>query len=321
MKLNKMHLMRGREGTVGMTPEDCDDIWLLYNLIQPGDEVETVTFRKVALDSNSSSASGKDVTKKIRLVLSLEVSKVDADLTAPGLRVAGRNTKPTEHVKLGAHHTLDIEPDRSLKLTKPKWDRLSLQLIREASNPTGKCLVAAVVAQATVAHVCTIDQGVVKVRERLDGLSANDRRFAGSSKADANWEKYLERINESLDAHFDIARLKCLIIAAKEAELRDQLHARLLKKDKYREYKGKLLKLPASSGQPSALEALLKEPKVADVLADTKSAQDVKLMDTVHRMLQDNDEHRVCFGDYRHLMAAARRGAVKDLLLLDRIFR
>lgn len=32
-------------GWIYLTPEDSDDIWTLYNLIGPGDEVEAATMR------------------------------------------------------------------------------------------------------------------------------------------------------------------------------------------------------------------------------------------------------------------------------------
>lgn len=35
----------GCEGWIKVTPEDSDDIWCLYNVIAPGDEVEAVTMR------------------------------------------------------------------------------------------------------------------------------------------------------------------------------------------------------------------------------------------------------------------------------------
>lgn len=42
---NWKHFINGPETTLNMTPEDADDIWALYNLISPGDEVEAVTLR------------------------------------------------------------------------------------------------------------------------------------------------------------------------------------------------------------------------------------------------------------------------------------
>ena len=57
------------EGVVSVTPEDADDIWVLYNLIVAGDRVECATMRKVLQED-----SGGEVvaSQKIRVVLAGE---------------------------------------------------------------------------------------------------------------------------------------------------------------------------------------------------------------------------------------------------------
>ncbi len=45
MKGKWRHLDRNKGGYVRLTPEDTDDIYALYNIIAPGDEVESMTIR------------------------------------------------------------------------------------------------------------------------------------------------------------------------------------------------------------------------------------------------------------------------------------
>lgn len=45
MKGKWKHLERNKSGSVSLTPEDTDDIYALYNIISPGDEVESITIR------------------------------------------------------------------------------------------------------------------------------------------------------------------------------------------------------------------------------------------------------------------------------------
>ena len=51
------------------------------------------------------------------------------------IRLSGRNLTENEHVKLGAHHTLQLEPNRTFQLHKAAWDGLDLARIREACDP------------------------------------------------------------------------------------------------------------------------------------------------------------------------------------------
>jgi protein pelota len=82
---------------VRLQPEEAEDIWHLYNLLQPGDRVQAVTVRKVT----SESASGERESERVRLKLTLELEAVDYDAAAAQLRLRGRNATECEAVKLG----------------------------------------------------------------------------------------------------------------------------------------------------------------------------------------------------------------------------
>ncbi len=60
------------------------------------------------------------------------------------LRVRGRNLSESEHVKLGASHTLELEPNRPFTLYKAAWDALDLDRVEQATNPQLSADLAAV---------------------------------------------------------------------------------------------------------------------------------------------------------------------------------
>ena len=49
-----------------------------------------------------------------------------------------------EHVKLGAYHTLELEPHRAFTLEKPCWDALDVERIKQACDPAASADLAAV---------------------------------------------------------------------------------------------------------------------------------------------------------------------------------
>ena len=51
------------------------------------------------------------------------------------IRLNGTNQTPSEHIKLGAHHTLEVELHRPFTITKDCWDKLDLLRVRQATNP------------------------------------------------------------------------------------------------------------------------------------------------------------------------------------------
>jgi stalled ribosome rescue protein Dom34 len=59
------------------------------------------------------------------------------------IRLKGRNLTESEHVKLGAYHTLELEPGRSFMLHKALWDGLDIERIRTATDPQASADLAA----------------------------------------------------------------------------------------------------------------------------------------------------------------------------------
>ena len=50
----------------------------------------------------------------------------------------------TEHVKLGAYHTVELEPQRPFTLEKQAWDAIDIERIRQSTDPALSADLAAV---------------------------------------------------------------------------------------------------------------------------------------------------------------------------------
>ena len=179
MRCSKHALNKNYEGTIHFTPDDADDIWTLYNLIEVGDRVESPTSRKVVVGESGSS----DTHKRITLVLAVDVEKSEVDLHNGILRVNGKNVKENQWVKLGSYHTIEIEVGNWVKIWKAKWDRLSLQLVKNASNISGKFQVGAIILQKGVAQT---------------GNISSDQKFHSFASISANFPKR-KRVFDTLE--------------------------------------------------------------------------------------------------------------------------
>ena len=58
------------------------------------------------------------------------------------------------YVKMGAHHTLEMELHRAFCIEKDDWDLICLERIDDACDQTKKADAAAVVLEPGLAHVC-----------------------------------------------------------------------------------------------------------------------------------------------------------------------
>jgi protein pelota len=93
----RRHLRRDREGWIRVTPEDSDDIWALYNIIAPGDEIEAMTMRRVVQENTAGNVVD---SQKVKVLLAVVAEKIDVDIKGASLRVNGKNVRENRHVKV-----------------------------------------------------------------------------------------------------------------------------------------------------------------------------------------------------------------------------
>jgi len=152
------------EGVVRLRCEDGEDLWHAYNLIEAGDRVRCTTLRKVT----KSSSTGSVTSNKMRLTLTLAVTRTEFDAEGGVLRVTGRNAESNPHVQMGAHHTLDIEENRDFSIEKRCWDAVALDRIDMASNPDRTSEVAIMVMQPGLAHLCLLKGQLTILKARIE---------------------------------------------------------------------------------------------------------------------------------------------------------
>lgn len=114
------------------------------------------------------SSTGSTTSNKIRLNLTIQVERVQFDPDTCVLRLSGRNRQETEHVKMGAYHTLDLELQRNFTIQKAVWDTVVLDRLEEACDPVKQAEVAAVVMQPGLANICLLTGSMTIVRQRID---------------------------------------------------------------------------------------------------------------------------------------------------------
>ena len=117
----------------------------------------------------SESATGSTDSKRIRMNLTIQVKKVvfsavageddanendaqpstSAAAGAGGstLHISGPVSSESQHVKLGAYHTLDLEAGRDFTLIKAEggWDSIGTDRVHEATQEAGGAEVAAII--------------------------------------------------------------------------------------------------------------------------------------------------------------------------------
>ena len=176
MKVVSRHIERDGSGSVTLVPEEDEDMYHLFNLIEEHDQVRAPAVRRV----QSESSTGSIESHRVRVTLTIEVSKtafdatgstapldpaqatdagtgtpaLDASAGALGggsggegatLQVAGKVVSENKHVKMGAFHTLDLECNRQVTIIKDSWDSIHLERLTDSSDVGQRAEVGAVV--------------------------------------------------------------------------------------------------------------------------------------------------------------------------------
>src|SRR5512136_2215019 len=96
-----------KHGEIKLLPENLDDIWHLYNIIEIDDLVKAVTFRTTEDDKDDKIRSKKSEKKPMKL--GITVSEVKFHEFSDRLRIHGTIVEGLQD--LGAYHTLNITAD------------------------------------------------------------------------------------------------------------------------------------------------------------------------------------------------------------------
>ncbi|KAK3226676.1 hypothetical protein Dsin_006538 [Dipteronia sinensis] len=310
MKLFAKKIGINQPGTVKITPEEPDDLWVVYNLISPGDVVVTDTTRKVS--HPTASGKGKGSTR-VTIKLEIRITNVDYEKDSSILRVKGRNVSQNEHVVVGAFHTLELEQNKQFDLTKKVWDSNSIDALREGRDKSSVADLAVILMHQNLARLYLVGGKTTKLCENVED-------FSTSNKKDSN--KFFENLFRAFVKHVDFDAVKCVVIGSPGSvkdEFRSYLltEAQELKIKRIEENKSRILVM--GTAKNVSLEGFLKDNAVMNLIKGTKAALEIRVYNEFSDMLSSNPD-RACYGP-KNVETAHDLKAIDTLLITDDLVR
>ncbi|XP_075240387.1 protein pelota-like [Convolutriloba macropyga] len=308
----------GQPGEVKLSMEGIEDLWHMYNIIAPGDTIKCKTSRKVAQQSDT----GSSKSQRITMTLTIAVISVTYDFEVAQLAIKGKNVEKNEHVRLGAHHTLDLRLNDFFTLGKDEWDSISVERIEEACNPDNTAELAAVTMQDGLAYVCLITPSMTLTKQKVEVNIPRKTPGMTSAKEKAII-RFHEQVLQAMMTHFNFAVLKCVIIASPgfvKDDFMKYVQAQIAAdKCPLNEHKGKFVLVHSDSGYKHSLNELLNDESLANRLSDVKALKEVRALDNFKKQMVSNEE-RAIYGP-KAVLRAAEAQAVEELLVTDTLFR
>lgn len=316
--LKKTISAKDGSGTVLLRPDTDEDLWAAFNLLQEGDLVRCTTIRKVV----KTGATGSTTSSKKRMMLTIAITKIDFDTDVLEVRLSGTTQSESEHVRMGAFHTLTLEKHQNFSIEKDCWDQIFLETLDEAANPERQAELAAVVMQPGLAHVCLITGSLTVAKGKIEKNIPKKR--TGSSQQSKATTKFFEAIYQSILRHIDFEKVKVLLLASPgfvKDDFFQFLQAEAVRRDDktITQNKGKIVLCKSSSGHKHALDEVFSDPAILAQITETKVAKEVDILNTFMRTM-DTDPDRAYYG-YYHVSQAHEALAIESLLVTDSLFR
>lgn len=321
MKQIKRKLEKDQSGDITLCPEDSEDLWYCYNLVQVGDQIEAKSMRKIAKLGKDGLPKGDSFRKLVKL--RLKVDNVEFDPEGGSLRIKGPVTEDTEDVSAGTFHTFSLELNRNFRLFKEEWDLISLEIVDNAIDPENKAEVGAVVMQEGLANICLLTENMTVLRQRVE-LSIPRKKRGDNTGYEKGVKRFYDTVYNTMMRNLTIDKLKAILIASPGFVAKGfydyifekavvEANKPLLKS------KPKFLVTHSSTGHIHSLEEIMRNKEVLQQLAETKYARETAALDKFFKSLND-DDGKAWYGP-KHVEAAIERGAVATLLVTDTLFR
>jgi len=152
-----------KHGEIKIIPQNLDDIWHLYNIIEEGDLVRAVTFRTD--EQKDDKIRSKKASKK-RMKIGLRVREIKFHEFSDRLRIHGTIEEGPQD--LGSFHTINVDAEKMDKITivKEEWKHHQLKRLDEAVKLSKQPLVLFVAIDDETATLAILRQsGIQKIAD------------------------------------------------------------------------------------------------------------------------------------------------------------
>jgi protein pelota len=158
-----MHL---KKGFVKVVPQSLDDLWHLYNVVYPGDQVFARTTREVKVQGEYSRPKEG---RRVMVTLGIKVENVLWDRSLNRLRVHGVITDIPEDIGgRGSYHTLNITVDQPTTIVKSKWLKHQVDRLNKATKIEDPLILLAAIDDEEYAVAILRQYGLdVKAEKRV----------------------------------------------------------------------------------------------------------------------------------------------------------
>ncbi|SCU71969.1 eukaryotic peptide chain release factor subunit 1, putative [Trypanosoma equiperdum] len=299
-----------------------EDLWHLYNLVLPGDQVRTNTRRKVVKETSIGSQAAEVRT------ITLQLQVRNTEFSPDELRVQGVNVKENECVKLGAHHTLSVHafPPQDVVILKDEWNDVFAARLKEACDNESRADTVAVLMNSGTASVLLVTPSFMYTKAKIEVSIAKKHKNDGTAR-DRSIQRFFKQVLDALCMHVDFDKAKLILICS-PAHVREEFkayveaamaHSEAMAMRNLRKNFSKIVLIKVRDNTNDALREAFADPNIANQMESTRCRDEIKVWQDFQKTM-DEDPDR-CVYTPQMVYRAAMLGAVGKLMVSDVVFR
>jgi protein pelota len=307
-----------QQGYVALIPETVDDLYVLYNLILPEDQVKTRTLRRIRLNEEEGRS---DKGERVPMVLTLNVEDVKFHEFAIRLRIKGKIIAgPEDLISFGSYHTFNIEIGTLLTIIKESWSAVDRSRIEEAVKKTtsAKVLIISIDdSEATIAAVSAFSSSVIAhFRERIPKKGGGKEKLR-NELIGKFFSKIVFAIEDAITNKYPDTKV---IVLAGPGFTKNNFYQHLKTiKNQVKIPVDKIIVENASCGGPSAISEILSKNILGKIIEEEQASSDAVYLEEVMSRIGRNTG-TVVYGK-QAIIQAIEFGAIEILLLVDNQLR
>jgi protein pelota len=279
--------------------EDLDDLWYLRSVLEKGDEVSGVSYRRLRDETKARADKGE----RIRVYLGVKQEDSEFHEHSKTLRITGSLVHSSDpNVTLGSYHTLEVGVGETVTIEK-QWKKWQLDRLKEAqeSSKVGLVLIVSIEegeADFAVLRRFGIDYAF-RVVKTIAGKEMEDLYTASVKDFYDAVAKKIEEMKKKEDVS---AVILCGPGFAKE---------KVLEKLKSKNVGGIFLE-SAGCGGRAGIQEVLKRGAVEKIVEESRIAIETRMVEELFRRISKDE--LAAYGK-KEVEEAANFGAVEALLV------
>jgi protein pelota len=292
-----------KEGRMKLVPEVLEDLWHLERVLEPGDVVSSSSTRVFKVSEEEGEEGER---KKVRIELQAE--KIDFSKSASKLRVTGKiiGGGPEEYIQLGRHHTIDVELQKPVEITK-QWKEYQLQRIKKAKESSKKPLIGILVMDESKALFALIREYGVEFGPEL-------RNHA--SKGDEKFEERRSQFFGDITKQLSSMKVNRIVVAG-PGFAKDNLKKFISERDE--ELSKKLNFESCSTAEESGVYELLKKGVLSKITSEQRMEEEFSLLQSL--LTEISKESGLAVYGTEEVRKAIDYKALRKLLVVDELLR